>query len=341
MKKIRMAFFALATLALLATSTACGGGGGGGSDDDDATPVAESGSTGGSESDSSESGTENTSTGSGNGSTSTSIPAGFVAVPGATFTGETAITGSRVFIAGRTVTIPSLLVCDHEVTQAEYKSVMKSNPSCFSWAPANGETQANRPVEQVSWYDALVYCNKRSIAEGRTPCYKIGGKDNPSEWGAVPEDPEDSNSTWNTATCDFAAGGYRLPTEAEWEYLARGGNLTNSGQTDYSGSNTIEDVAWYESNSGSDTHEVKKKSKNALNLYDMSGNVNEWCWDRWSDTITASTPSSGAASDSKRVFRGGSWVHDASSSAVSYRWGYAPVFRHSHHGFRVVCSRSE
>jgi formylglycine-generating enzyme required for sulfatase activity len=170
MKKIRMAFFALATLALLATSTGCGGGGGGGSDDDD-TPSSGSGSSGGS------------------GSTTTSIPAGFVAVPGATFTGETAITGSRVFIAGRTVTIPSLWVCDHEVTQAEYKSVMKSNPSCFSWAPANGETQANRPVEQVSWYDALVYCNKRSIAEGRTPCYKIGGKDNPSEWGAVPEDP--------------------------------------------------------------------------------------------------------------------------------------------------------
>ena len=348
MKKIRMAFFALATLALLATSTACGGGGGGGSDDDDATPVAESGSTGGSESDSSESGTGNTSTGSGNGSTSTSIPAGFVAVPGATFTGETAITGSRVFIAGRTVTIPSLLVCDHEVTQAEYKSVMKINPSCFSWAPANGETQANRPVEQVSWYDALVYCNKRSIAEGRTPCYKIGGKDNPSEWGSVPEDPEDSNSTWNTATCDFAAGGYRLPTEAEWEYLARGGNLTNSGQTTYSGSNTIGDVAWYKVNANDvgtsspnyGTHQVKTKNPNGKTLYDMSGNVCEWCWD-WNGSISTSTLSSGAASGSSRVLRGGGWNDGASLCTVSYRYGYNPNIRYDYIGFRVVCSRSE
>ena len=278
-------------------------GGGGGSDDDD-TPVSD-----------------------------------FVAVPGATFDGTTAITGSSVFIANRTVTIPNLLVCDHEVTQAEYQSVMGANPSNFSGT--------NKPVECVSWYDALVYCNKRSLADGRTPCYKINGKTNPSEWGTV---PTSSNSTWNSATCDFVANGYRLPTDAEWEYLARGGNLTNSGQTTYSGSNTIGDVAWYkvnaydvgESNPNYGTQQVKTKNPNGKTLYDMSGNVYEWCWD-WYDSngITASTPSTGAASGSNRVLRGGCWLSNASCCSVSYRNYHSPFIRGNPLGFRVVCSRSE
>ena len=302
MKKIRMAFFALAILALLATSTACGGGGGGGSDDD--------------------------------GSSSTSIPAGFVAVPGATFDGTTAITGSYVFIAERTVTIPNLLVCDHEVTQGEYEQYCSYGGSSPSTTFGKGSSY---PAYCVSWYDALVYCNKRSLAEGRTPCYKINGETNPSEWGTV---PTYSNSPWNSATCDFAANGYRLPTQAEWEYLIRGGNLTNSGQTTYSGSNDIEAVAWYEGNSGSETHEIKKKAANALGLYDMSGNVYEWGWD-WADSISTSTPSAGAASGSHRVLRGGGWSSDASWCAVSHLGDNSPSVRSSYSGFRVVCSRSE
>ena len=320
MKKFWLSFLALATISLLATG--CGGGGGG-SDDDD-TPVVQSGTT------SSDGGSE---------STSPSVPEDFLFVQGATFDGTTAITDSEVFIEGRTVTIPSLLVCDHEVTQAEYLAVMGSNPSTCSSSPRSGEIQEKRPVDSVNWYDCLVYCNKRSIAEHLTPCYTINGTANPDEWGTI---PSASDAIWNAATCNFSANGYRLPTEAEWEYLARAGNTSNSGQTIYSGSDTVGDVAWYRNHTGgwTGTHEVKKNAGNALGLYDMSGNVWEWCWD-WRSSISASTSYSGASSGDKRIIRGGGWRNLVSYCAVSFRIGVDPSNSYETGGFRVVCSRSE
>ena len=245
------------------------------------------------------------------------------------------ISGSKVFIEGRRVEIiPTLWMCDHEVTQAEYTAIMGANPSYFTGTPAEGETKENRPVDSVSWYDCLVYCNKRSMEESLTPCYTIGGKTNPAEWGEV---PTISNETWNTVTCNFEANGYRLPTEAEWEYFARGGNTTNEGQTEYSGSDVIDDVAWYADNSDHKTHEVKKKAPNAKGLYDMSGNVDEWCWD-WYETIEADTPSTGPSSGDFRIIRGGYLFNDVDPCRVAFHNYYYPWSRGNGNGFRLVRS---
>ena len=272
------------------------------------------------------------------------IPEGFVKVTGGTVTGDTKYASSDndyIFIAGRTVTISDMYVCDHEVTQAEYEKYCKYGSSSPSSDYGYGD---NYPAYYVSWYDAIVYCNLRSIDEGLTPAYKIGEETDPRKWSGIVGDsengycgPSSSNSTWNALTYDKEAKGYRLPTEAEWEYIAR---EAGTSTTTYSGSDTIDDVAWYSSNSSSETHEVKGKNANSLGIYDMSGNVWEWCYD-WYGTVSSTTAESGASSGSDRVQRGGSWVNDASICAVSYRYYYTPYYRFSFFGFRVVRSSSK
>ena len=259
------------------------------------------------------------------------------------------VEGGNCTLNGTEVTLSSFWISPYEVTQEEFKSVMtgnqngiNANPSSFTSIPAAGEVQERRPVERVSWYDAIVYCNLLSIKEGLTPCYTIKGSTDPAAWGTSPtstgaEDYDD----WKSVTCNFNANGYRLPTEAEWEYAARGGNPEDgSWDNTYSGSNTADDVAWYRYNCDSKTHEVGKKQANALGLYDMSGNVWEWCWDCYSSSGYPSGTEDPAGPDagSNRVFRGGGWGFSASFCAVSARNNNSPCNRNYNYGFRLVRS---
>ncbi len=197
-----------------------------------------------------------------------------------------------------------------------------------------GDAVLNNPVNYVNWYAAIAYCNKLSLKENLTPCYSVSGV---TDWENLDYSsiPTSINSTWNALTYDKEADGYRLPTEAEWEWLARGGeNYT------YAGSNTVDDVAWYTTNTkDTGTREVKTKKANGYGLYDMSGNVWEWCYDRYGGTVSSSTADTGASIGNRRVQRGGSWFYGASGCEVSPRNYYEdPDYRRDYCGFRVVRS---
>ena len=259
------------------------------------------------------------------------------------------VEGGNCTLNSKEVTLSSFWISPYEVTQEEFVSVMtgntngiNANPSSYTSNPAAGEVQERRPVENVRWYDAIVYCNLLSIKEGLTPCYTIKSSTDPADWGTSPTSTSaEDYADWNGVTCNFDANGYRLPTEAEWEYAARGGQpgLTdNSWEYEYSGSNTLYDVAWYH---GDRTHEVGKKQANSLGLYDMSGNVWEWCWDWYgsssgypSGTEDPAGPDTGVG----RVNRGGSWIDSALGCAASARGSCGPYYRVSGYGFRLVRS---
>ncbi len=264
------------------------------------------------------------------------FPEGFVKVPDGIYDGTAPLTpASAVFIPGRIVTIGGLYVCDHEVTQAEYEVYcMYGDMSPRALRGAGG----NYPAYYVNWYDALVYCNLRSIAEGLQPVYSMAGQTNPVKWaGIVSKDgkycgPAVATDAWDAVTFDETADGYRLPTEVEWEYIARN---CNRDSFVYAGSNNADEVSWNTLNSSATTHEVNQKKANGLGMYDMSGNVWEWCWD-WFGPITADTPAAGSAQSAGRTPRGGSWVYGAPCAEVTFRCAYAYYARYDFIGFRVV-----
>lgn len=270
------------------------------------------------------------------------IPEGFVEVTGTTISGSESWTpSSKVLLSERSITIPDMYVCDHEVTQAEYEKYCKYGSSSPSSSLGDGD---NYPAYYVNWYDAIVYCNLRSIDEGFTPAYKIGGEADPTKWSGIVGDsengycgPSDSNSTWDALTYDKEANGYRLPTEAEWEYIARGA-VTST--TTYSGSDTVDEVAWLYNNSSSKTHEVKGKNANSLGIYDMSGNVWEWCYDWYYSILSSSTADTGPSygSDTDHVHRGGAWYRANLGGQVDSRSHDLPYDRVNEGGFRVVRS---
>ena len=208
------------------------------------------------------------------------------------------------------VTVSSFRIGVNEVTQAEYSAVMGTNPSGRRFGI--GE---NYPVNMVNWYDAVEYCNALSLKEGLTPCYSGSGRN---------------------ISCNFDADGYRLPTEAEWEYASKGGSISRGYI--YSGGNNITDFGWDTNNSENKTWPVGSKLANELGLNDMSGNVWEWCWDIYDDysSENQSNPD-GASSGLDRVRRGGGWTTVTDDCRSTSRGHYIPSFGFSDFGFRIVC----
>ena len=249
----------------------------------------------------------------------------FVFVKGATIEGAIQAEGypeSYWFKAGAKHVIKDFYICNHEITQQEFAMYGMKNYDVR--VEFSGKSIGPYyPAHQINWFDVLMYCNRRSVAEGLTPCFSIGGETNPDKWGRQPDSQEEPGwDDWYHAKCDFTANGYRLPTIVEWEYAARGGNGLTGYQYKYAGSDILDEVAWYATDG---LREVMQKKPNTLGLYDMSGNIEEWCWERYGN-------------DTLRRYAGGYYYFKDEKDFVLSDLGYCGFLtrRNTQLGFRPV-----
>ena len=251
-------------------------------------------------------------------------------VPRGTFQRDAIITNQT--------TVSAFRMAETEVTRAQWVAVtgLEDPSQTFN------STGLNDPVQYVNFYHALVFCNRLSVREGLTPVYTISGSTDPAAWGPIPTGAADA--TWDAVVANWDADGYRLPTELEWMWAAMGGTDAYSKPfAGSNGSNVIENYAvfgWGTTEPGrtttANTNAVRSKLPNELGLYDMSGNVAEFCWD-WSTTypVGAITDYRGPATGAWRATRGGTWYHEKILCAVGERSGQLWQ-QYSSWGFRVA-----